>query len=186
MIDQLYFKKMMKTRKSMGNQVWAPLAVLAFILIYALTSPQNYTQTGFLFFYPLYSDYSIQCLYTTGTWFWIFVITWLMQSFANKKFSDTGYKVFAGSSLYAYVSHYFFIIMIAVLLIRPYKIPFMQALVLEVALTNAIILLSYWAFITMYECVFPPKMQQEKLDGDEVERMGLLKNQEINVEAKAR
>ena len=43
----------------MGKMVWAPLTVLAAILLYALSSPQNYTQVGFLFFYPLYSDYTI-------------------------------------------------------------------------------------------------------------------------------
>ena len=25
-----------------------------------------------------YSDYTIQCLYTTGTWMWIFFIAWMM------------------------------------------------------------------------------------------------------------
>lgn len=62
----------------MAQTVWAPLIILAAILLYALSSPQNYSQTGFLFFYPLYSDYTIQCLYTTGTWMWIFAVTWMM------------------------------------------------------------------------------------------------------------
>lgn len=99
---------------------WAPLTVLAAILLYSLTSAQNYTQVGFLFFYPLYNDYTIQCLYTTGTWVWLYFITWTMQHIANKKFNDNAYKYAAGSALYAYVSHYFFITVWGVYIIRPY------------------------------------------------------------------
>jgi hypothetical protein len=116
---------MMRTRKELGNTVLAPLLIFAFIFFYAMSSPQNYQQTGFLFFYPLYSDYTIQCFYTTGTWVWIFAITWIMAAFCDHKFSDFGYKILTGSALYAYVSHYFYIIMIAVLIIRPYKLTFL-------------------------------------------------------------
>ena len=58
-VDQLYFKPMMRTRNKMAETVWAPAIILLGILFYALSSPQNYSQTGFLFFYPLYSDYTI-------------------------------------------------------------------------------------------------------------------------------
>jgi hypothetical protein len=154
---------MLRTRKQLGNTVAAPFIVLAFLFLYALSSPQNYSETGFLFFYPLYSDYSIQCLYTSGTWVWVFTVTWLMHAFANKMFNETGFKLITGSSLYAYVSHYFFIIMIAVLIIRPYKVTFVPALILEIVLTNGIILLSYVILNFFYELVVPPKkMGQEK------------------------
>ena len=139
-----------------------------------------------MFFYPLYSDFSIQCLYTSGTWMWIYAVTWTMQAFANKIFNETFYKLVSGSSLYAYVSHYFFIIMIAVLLIRPYKISFMPALLLEIVLTNAVILLSYVILNFFYELVVPPKKKAEKqMEGTEEERETLLKNKEITVDAKA-
>lgn len=110
----------MRTRNQAGKTTWAPITVLLAILLYALSSPQNYTQVGFLFFYPLYSDYTIQCLYTTGTWMWLYFITWSMHHIANKKFNDNVYKYVAGSALYAYVSHYFFIVLWAVFIIRPY------------------------------------------------------------------
>jgi hypothetical protein len=75
---------MMRTRKYMANSVWAPFSVIAFIFLYALTSPQNYQQTGFLFFYPLYKDYTLQCLYTTGTWMWVFTLCWIMHWCSNR------------------------------------------------------------------------------------------------------
>jgi len=99
---------------------WTPILILLAIFAYAITSPQNYTEVGFLFFYPLYTDFTIQSLYTTGTWLWVYSLTWLMQYMANKKFNDTAYKYLTGSSLYAYVSHYLFIIVIANTIIRPY------------------------------------------------------------------
>merc|ERR1712216_537787 len=103
-------------------------------------------------------------------WIWVYVITWMMHAFANKKFNNTTYKLVTGSSMYAYVSHYFFIIMIAVLIIRPYKITFLPALFLNIFLTNAIILLSYIMFVFIYELIFPPKEEKEsELPGDEAE-----------------
>jgi hypothetical protein len=88
---------------------------------------------------------------------WIYITAWLMQAVANKKFNDTAYKYMAGSSLYAYLSHYFFIIIIAVGIVRPYKIEFIPALILEVFLTNVCILVSYSILNFGYELVVPPK-----------------------------
>lgn len=58
-VDQLYFKPMMRTRNKYAKTVWAPFMIVLGVLFYALSSPTNYSQTGFLFFYPLYSDYTI-------------------------------------------------------------------------------------------------------------------------------
>lgn len=180
--DQLYFKAMMRQRNKAGKTVWAPLLVLFGILFYALSSPQNYSETGFLFFYPLYSDYTIQCLYTSGTWMWVFFVAWMMHYVANKKFNETSYKLLSGSSLYAYLSHYFFIIVIAVTLIRPYKISFVPALFLNLFLTNLAILITYIIFDFLYNLVIPPKKKAEETPGDEAENAALMKNQEVMVE----
>ena len=89
--------------------------------------------------------------------------------------------------MYAYVSHYFFIIMIAVLIIRPYKITFLPALFINIFLTNFVILVSYWFMNFVYELIVPPKAEKElETPGDEIERQGLLKNEEVMVDAKQR
>jgi hypothetical protein len=186
MVDQLYWKPMLRTRNKLGDSVMAPLLVLVFILFYALSTPSNYSETGFLFFYPLYTDYTIQCFYTTGTWIWLMAVTWLMQAFANKQFNATAYKLLSGSSLFAYLSHYFFIILVAVFIIRPYKITFIPALLITLLLVNAVILATYWILNFLWELAFPPKKKEASADSDDVEQMGLLKNQEITVEAKAK
>ena len=182
LVDQLYFKQMLRTRNYLADTIAAPIAMLAFILLYSLSSPQNYSDTGFLFFYPLYGDWSVQCLYTSGTWMWVFVVTWLMHAFANKEFNATSYKLLTGSSLYAYISHYFFIIIIAVMIIRPYKITFLPALVLEIVLTNATIIVSYIILDFVYGMFVTPK--QPTRQRDEEEQQALLKNEEIMVNAK--
>lgn len=91
---------------------------------------------------------------------WVFFIAWVMHAFANKKFNDTVYNLLTGSSLYAYLSHYFFIIMIAVLLIRPYKISFIPALGIEIVLTNLAILITYVILNFFYELIFPKPSPQ--------------------------
>ena len=178
-VDQLYWKQMLRTRKKMGEMTWAPLTVLGAILLYSLSSAQNYTQVGFLFFYPLYNDYTIQCLYTTGTWMWLYFIVWTMQYIANKKFNDNVYKYVAGSALYAYVSHYMWIVVWNVYIVRPYQITFIPALFIDFFLTDAVIIFTYVIFVMVYELIFPPKTQEMK-DKEEEEK-ALLANQEVMV-----
>lgn len=155
LIDQLYFKPMYRTRSRWGRTPLAPFTILVFILGYSLTSPQNYQQTGFLFFYPLYQDFSIRCLYTTGTWLWVYFVTWVMHYIANKKFSEGGYVILTGCALYAYVSHYFYIIIVAVAIIRPFKLDFIPALFVEMVLVNGFILITYALFVSIYMVAFP-------------------------------
>jgi hypothetical protein len=88
---------------------------------------------------------------------WIFFIAWMMHSIANSKFNERIYNLLSGSSLYAYISHYFFIIIIAVMIVRPYKISFIPALVLEIILVNLCILITYTIFNYVYELAVPPK-----------------------------
>lgn len=146
----------MRCRKRMARTLFAPFSIVFGVLLYSLSSPQNYKETGFLFFYPLYSDYSIQCLYTSGTWLWVYVISWTMERVANKKFNKLVYKFFVGNSLYAYLSHYFWIILIAVGIIRPYKMEFLPGLAVMLLLVNLLIAVTYAPFILVYEFIFPP------------------------------
>jgi hypothetical protein len=115
---------------------------------------------------------------------WVYIVAWLMHYVANKKFNDTAYKYMAGSSLYAYLSHYFFIIIIAVGIVRPYKIEFIPALFLEVFATNLCILVTYSILNFFYELVVPPKESKDKDAPTLEEQAALLKNQEVMVEAK--
>ena len=74
-IDQFYNKEIMRYRDELASTALMPLSIGAWILLYSITSPMN-TDTGVLFYYPLYSKFDYQALYTTGTWQWIYMIVW--------------------------------------------------------------------------------------------------------------
>lgn len=156
-IDMCYWRKMLKARGKVTETVATPLIIFLTILMYAICSPMNYSNMGHLFFYPLYTDYWLQCLYTTGTWIFMFGIVWLMAVIANDKFNDTFYKYVTGSALYAYLSHYFFILIISVGIIRPYHLGFIPALFIMLFGTLLLIFLTYWVLNAIYELIFPPK-----------------------------
>jgi len=88
---------------------------------------------------------------------WIFLISWGLHYVANKEFHKETYRIVNGSSMYAYLSHYFFIIVVAVTLIRPYKIPFVGALFIEFILVNLMIIISYLIFDFLWSLAFPRK-----------------------------
>lgn len=142
-VDMCYWKQMLKKRGEMADSPIAPISFVGGLLLYSITSPTVYSNMGHLFFYPLYSNYGLQCLYTTGTWLWVYSIIWIVAKVANDKFNPTIYKYFCGASLYAYLSHYFFILIISVLIIRPYKITFIPALFIMLFGTFALIIVTY-------------------------------------------
>lgn len=152
---------MYRSRARLGRTSIVPFMVVISTLLYSLTSPQNYQQTGFLFFYPLYTDYSIMCLYTSGTWLWVYFITAIMHYIANKKFSEGAYRILTGCAMYAYVSHYFYIIVVAVAIIRPFKMNFGSGLAVMLVLVNAFILVTYAFFIAVWDLAFPTDIDEQ-------------------------
>jgi hypothetical protein len=90
-------------------------------------------------------------------------MAWIMHYICNQKFNDTFYRSMNGSSMYAYLSHYLWIILVAVLIIRPYQIPFIPALIIEVLIVNAVIILSYLLIDWLISLCFPrPKTPEQK------------------------
>ena len=162
-IDMCYYRKMLRSRANWGKSSWAPLSVGLAIFLYALSSPMNYSNMGFLFFYPLYVDHPLMSLHTSGSWLWIYGITWAMAEFANDSFNRVVYDFISGASLYAYVSHYFFILILSVLIIRPNQIGFLPAFFIMFFGTFILVLATYIPLNLLYECAFPPK-ETKKLE----------------------
>lgn len=104
-----------------------------------------------------------------------------MAAIANDKFNDTVYNFVSGASLYAYISHYFFIVIIAVGIIRPYSIPFIPALFIMIFGTFFLIMATYIPLNLLYECIVPPQpsvkleLKEDLLEDDE--KKSLLKNE---------
>jgi hypothetical protein len=166
-VDMCYWKDMLKKRSELAETALAPCAVVFFILVYSITSPMVYSNMGHLFFYPLYASFPLQCLYTTGTWVWLFFVIWMMAKVGNDKFNDTVYKYVCGSSLYAYVSHYFFILILSVGIIRPYKLNFIPAFFVMMFGTEFLIFATYIPLNFIYELIVPDK-PTKKMDVDSV------------------
>jgi len=167
-VDMCYWKQMVKKRGELANTMAAPFAIVGFLFIYALTCPTNYSNFGHLFFYPLYQDYTLQAFYVVGTWTWLTAIIWSMAYFANDKFNATFYKYFTGSAMYAYVSHYFFILVIGVFLVRPYKIGFIGAFFMMFFGTFFAIFATYIPLNMLWELCFPEKETKKmEINGQE-------------------
>lgn len=99
-----------------------------------------------------------------------------MAKIGNDKFNDTVYNYLCGSSLYAYVSHYFFILIISVMIVRPYKIQFIPALFIMLFGTQLLIFATYVPLNFIYELIVPPKETKKldvnsSLDPKEIEQM---------------
>ena len=161
-VDMCYWKYMIKKRGELSESMMAPFAIVGFLFVYAITCPTNYSDMGHLFFYPLYTDFTLQVFYVLGTWAWLTAIIWSMAYFANDKFNDTFYKYFTGSAMYAYVSHYFFILVIGVFIVRPYKIGFIGAFFLMFFGTFLAIYATYIPLNMLWELCFPEKETVKK------------------------
>jgi hypothetical protein len=112
-------------------------------------------------------------MYTTGTWVFVFSIVWIMALIGNDKFNETFYKYFTGAALYAYLSHYFWIILLSVMVVRPYKMNFPEAFCIMFFGTFVLIFITYWPLNWLYELVFPPKETKAMdlaPDGEEMEK----------------
>ena len=93
-----------------------------------------------------------------------------MHLVGNQQFNKTAYNLICGSSLYAYVSHYFFILIISVMIIRPYKIGFIPAFFIMLFGTEFLIFATYIPLNFLYELIFPPKQTKKmELNQDDAE-----------------
>lgn len=110
----------------------------------SMTSPTNHSDTGFLFYYPIYFRFEYQSLYTVGTWQWIYVFVWLMKEHSNSKFNETMYSLLVESSMWAYISHYFFIVLAANYIVRPMEMTYLSAIATNMSFTLTSIFISDW------------------------------------------
>lgn len=118
----------------------------------------------------------------------MFTIVWVMAIVGNDRFNPTFYKYFTGSALYAYLSHYFWIILLSVLIVRPYHLGFPEAFCIMFFGTFVLIYATYWPLNALYELIFPPKETKAmdlSPDGEE-EQKDLTPEQEAAAAAAAK
>lgn len=134
-VDTFYLQECLKYREELGQTVLAPLSVGGFYILMSFTSPMNHSDTGFLFYYPLYFKYLYQSLHTVGSWQWVYALVWVMKECANQKFNDYAYSVIVESSMWAYISHYFFIVVSANYIVRPWQLSYYPAVFTNMVFT---------------------------------------------------
>ena len=91
----------------------APVLFISFFYAYSITAPSQRAGQGFIMGYPMYIRTEFVVLHVMGTWMWIYIVTAVSSSKLNSKFSDVAYDNIVGSSMYAYLCHYFWIIVSA-------------------------------------------------------------------------
>jgi len=133
----------MKYQAELAKTLLAPLSVGLWYCLFSFTSPMNHSDTGFLFYYPLYFKFTYQCSFVIGTWQWVYVLVWVMKETANEKFNEVAYDLIVGSSMWAYISHYIFIVISANYFVRPLGLSYPAAIISNMIITWVGIFSSY-------------------------------------------
>jgi len=66
-----------------------------------------------------------------------------MKEISNEKFNEAIYDLASGSSMWAYISHYFFIVLSGKYKIRPFNLTYPQGVIANLIFTEIAILISY-------------------------------------------
>ena len=93
----------------------------------ALNSPTIYKDEGDLFSYPLYVPLWAQCFHSLGSFYLVYFLCWYMKTVSNQKFNNNVYNVVVGGSMWAYLSHYLWIVITVALVVLPNKLDFSVA-----------------------------------------------------------
>lgn len=164
-LDRSYHKEYDRYKQELSQTLLSPFILMALFFSQCITMPTNYTNTGFLFYYPLYFDYGQQCLFTLGTWQQLYLYTTLLEAVANQKFNDFFFKHFTASSLWGYLSHYVFIVIAANLFIIPFKPGFVATLLILYSFSILCITITYYLlFVLLAGSMKKKKQQKQKND----------------------
>lgn len=114
MLDQIYYKEINQSMKELRQTLLMPFSFLVFFVQYSFCCPTAHAGQGNVFFYPIYQSTEFQTIHITGTWFWVYAIFIITPEFLNNKFGNQwyGYNLVVGSSMYTYVSHYMWMMII--------------------------------------------------------------------------
>ena len=123
-MNQSYYYEMTKCRLELAETMWVIFGFAASLFLYSLTSPTNINNPGFLFFFPLYGETTLQSIYTTGTWIWLYFIFYKMENIANNVFNQRWYDFICGGSLWLYLTHYLWLVLVNRALVLPFQMSF--------------------------------------------------------------
>uniref|UniRef100_A0A7S3FVQ1 Uncharacterized protein n=1 Tax=Strombidium rassoulzadegani TaxID=1082188 RepID=A0A7S3FVQ1_9SPIT len=119
MLFGVWRKEYFKAMQEMQDSVFMPFMVTFSVMAFSVTQPGNYSDVGFMFFYPLYSSKWIQGLFTSGSWLIIYLFNFLFHAAMNKRYDEQLYHHFNNSSMFTYLCHDLWIHVICSSLIYP-------------------------------------------------------------------
>ena len=135
-VDTIYAEELEESFEFCSKTVIMPFMFVLWGLNTCLFSPLAYHDEGFLFFYPLYHPTWMQCLYTSGSFYLVYLQVWYAKKIYNHKFNDKVYHIFVSGSMWAYLTHYLWIIICVKYVIIPYKLDYAQAVPITFVLTQ--------------------------------------------------
>ena len=71
------------------------------------------------------------------------MIVWAYHKHSNEKFNEAFYELIVGSSMWAYISHYIFIVLSANYIVRTMNLRYIPALLTNILFTEVMILVTY-------------------------------------------
>jgi len=142
-IDKFYSQSISDQLKSIEDSSAAPFAPIVLVFVNALVSPMS-DDTGFVFYYPLYTPKLAMCVYTVGTWFWINIVYLVAIKWSNEKRSQLVWNVVIEPGLWAYVSHYTFVMIWVTKVVMPIEMPVFWAILTTFVFSELVIILTYY------------------------------------------
>jgi hypothetical protein len=139
-IDTIYHKEQTKCYEENSKTILMPCMFILFGLNLAFASPTVYHNEGFLFFYPLYAPKWAQNFHVFGSFYYTYLLQWYMKLISNDIFNKRIYDIVVGGSMYAYIMHYLWIVIMVNYFVLPYKLDFSAAVVVTFVGTEICIL----------------------------------------------
>lgn len=126
-VDTIYEKEIEKCFEHFSHTSVMPFMFMLWGANQALFSPSVYHDEGDLFYYPLYNPTWLQCLYTFGSFYLVYLQVWYAKKIYNSKFNEKFYAVFVTGSMWAYLTHYVWIVIFVRWVVLPYKFDYAAA-----------------------------------------------------------
>ena len=127
----------------MRESVAMPFIVNIIAITVAVTIPTVTENEGFLWFFPLYQPTWLQNVFTIGSFYWVYFYSWLTHGELTSKYNEKVYDFVIGSSMWGYLSHYMWIVLVVQALVRPFKLSLFPAILVNYVFGQLLICLSY-------------------------------------------
>uniref|UniRef100_A0A7S3CJM0 Uncharacterized protein n=1 Tax=Strombidium rassoulzadegani TaxID=1082188 RepID=A0A7S3CJM0_9SPIT len=134
-----------------------PLVFFSFTQALSVFSPSVNHDTGFLYFYPLYEQKWLQNYFVLGSFSWVYLLTWTSKYILNSKFNDTVFKLFVQGSMFAYLSHYLWIVLCNQYVVRRLDLPYSTGVFVTFFFTQVCIVACLYLSHQLSSCLRPKR-----------------------------